>query len=348
MTSSFRRLLRIPLLLALSPVASATTWYVNGVSGRDSNNCMSATTACKTIGHAISLAHSGDLIRVAAATYKEHILIPVRLGIVGSGTSTTAIDGKGSTFGERLVVIAMGASVTLSQLAIRNSAGGGIYNAGTLIISNTTLNGNHIGLVCRTGGCKFTGGGIYNAGTLIISNTTLSGNSAGGACSKGCESEGGGIYNSSKLTISNSTLSGNSSLNCIVPIGCFPSGPGGGIFNDRGTVTLQNNIVANNTGENCSGTMTSYGYNLSTDPSCNFNNTGDLLADPKLGTLGYYGGPTQTIPLLSGSPAIDAGNPSGCTDGLGHLLKTDQRAMPRPDKEDKTGCDMGAYERQSD
>jgi hypothetical protein len=68
----------------------------------------------------------------------------------------------------------------------------------------------------------------------------------------------------------------------------------------------------------------------------------------RLGTLAYYGGPTQTIPLLSGSPAIDAGNPSGCTDRLGHLLKTDQRGLPRPDTEDKSGCDMGAYERQSD
>jgi hypothetical protein len=52
--------------------------------------------------------------------------------------------------------------------------------------------------------------------------------------------------------------------------------------------------------------------------------------------------------LLSGSPAIDAGNPNGCTDGNGNLLKTDQRGMPRPDKEDTGGCDMGAYERQSD
>ena len=60
------------------------------------------------------------------------------------------------------------------------------------------------------------------------------------------------------------------------------------------------------------------------------------------------GGPTQTIPLLPGSPAIDAGNPNGCTDSQGHLLKTDQRGMPRPDREDQTGCDMGAYERQCD
>jgi len=95
--------------------------------------------------------------------------------------------------------------------------------------------------------------------------------------------------------------------------------------------------------------MTSNGYNLSSDNTCDFNSTGDLNnTDPKLGQLGYYGGPTQTMPLLSGSPAIDAGNPNGCTDSHGHLLKTDQRGKPRPDKEDSGGCDMGAFERQKD
>jgi len=95
--------------------------------------------------------------------------------------------------------------------------------------------------------------------------------------------------------------------------------------------------------------MTSNGYNLSSDGYCNFSGTGDLNnTDPKLGQLGHHGGPTQTIPLLTGSPAIDAGNPSGCTDGQGHLLKTDQRGRPRHDKEDTSGCDMGAYERQKD
>jgi hypothetical protein len=67
-----------------------------------------------------------------------------------------------------------------------------------------------------------------------------------------------------------------------------------------------------------------------------------------LGPLQNNGGPTQTMALPSGSPAIDAGNPNGCTDNKGHLLKTDQRGMPRPDKEDSGGCDMGAYESQSD
>jgi hypothetical protein len=95
--------------------------------------------------------------------------------------------------------------------------------------------------------------------------------------------------------------------------------------------------------------MLSKGYNLSSDGSCNFNGRGDMNnINPMLGPLQNNGGPTQTQALLPGSPAIDAGNPSGCTDGLGHLLKTDQRGMPRPDTEDKSGCDMGAYERQSD
>jgi hypothetical protein len=127
-------------------------------------------------------------------------------------------------------------------------------------------------------------------------------------------------------------------------------GDGGGGISNYGTATIQNSIVANNSGGNCGGPLTSKSYNLSSDDSfCNFNNTGDLNStDPKLGTLGPYGGPTQTIPLLSGSPAIDAGNPRGCTDGRGHLLKTDQRGKPRPDTEDTRGCDMGACERQSD
>ncbi len=112
-------------------------------------------------------------------------------------------------------------------------------------------------------------------------------------------------------------------------------------------MTLQNSIVAKDS-PNCYGTMTSNGYNLSSDNTCNFDNIGDQNnTDSKLGMLGYYGGPTQTIPLLSGSPAMDAGNPSGCTDGKGKLLTTDQRGLPRPNKPETTGCDMGAYESQN-
>jgi len=87
-------LLTVALFLAVAAHALAsTTWYVNGVSGNDSSNCLSPSTACKTIGHAISLASSGDSLMVAAATYAEHLSISFSLRILGSGSTTTIIDG---------------------------------------------------------------------------------------------------------------------------------------------------------------------------------------------------------------------------------------------------------------
>jgi hypothetical protein len=276
----FRKLICVAALIWLAAIPTAlasTTWYVNGVSGSDSNNCMSTTTACKTIGHAISLASSGDSVRVAPATYTENLTISFNLKIIGAGAVTTIVDGGG-----RNKVVAIpnaGTVVTISGFTIRNGKASRFF-AGS-------------------------GGGINNYGTLTLINSTLSGNIAGSV---------GGIYG-------------------------------------FGTETLQNSIVAYNSPSqgNCDGTITSQGFNLSDDGSCDFDGPGDLNnTDPMLGPLQNNGGSTETQALISGSPAIDAGNPNGCTDGNGHLLKTDQRGKPRPDKEDTGGCDMGAYERQSD
>jgi hypothetical protein len=89
-------LLQMALCVALGSTALAsTTWYVNGVSGSNSNDCKSSTAACKTIGHAISLAVSGDSIMVAAATYTENLTIGISLKILGSGAPRTIIDGGG-------------------------------------------------------------------------------------------------------------------------------------------------------------------------------------------------------------------------------------------------------------
>ena len=111
---------------------------------------------------------------------------------------------------------------------------------------------------------------------------------------------------------------------------------GGAICNSNGTVNLYNTILARPaSGTNCWGTMTDYGYNLSSDNSAGFSAPGSLNnTDPKLGPLGDYGGPTLTMALLSGSPAIDGGNTATAP-------ATDQRGRSRPYG---TAADIGAFE----
>ena len=375
-------LLVIALFLAPAPTAIASnTWYVDGVKGNDSNDCKSSLTACKTIGGAISLASSRDSIIVAAATYTENLTIGFSLSLIGSGASATIIDGGGLN---RVVTISnAGAKVTLSGVTIRNGttpyAGGGIYNGGILSVIASTVSGNKVTNHCSYGTvCSGQGGGISNKGTLTISDSTISGNTAQISCNPLMRCvvhvDGGGIFNYGAMVMSNSTLASN-----IVGGAGFGIGTGGAISNQGSAIisnstlsgnsatggadgiknyqgqslALQNSIVARSSASSvspsCSGTVTSNGYNLSSDNTCIFGGPGDLNnINPQLGPLQNNGGTTQTMALLTGSPAIDAGNPNGCTDGNGNLLKTDQRGMPRPDLEDTLGCDMGAYESQSD
>lgn len=210
--------------------------------------------------------------------------------------------------------------------------GGGIFNAtgARLTIGNSTVSNNSVSITgCSVLNCGTGGGGIYNGGTLVVYNSTISGNYAWP------NGTGVGISSGGTATIRSSTLAGNVGV----------------VRGISGSATVENTILANGglQGRNCDGIVTSNGYNLSDDNSCNFTSTGDLNnTNPMLGPLQDNEGPTQTMALPFGSPAVDSGNPNGCTDGLGHLLKTDQRGEPRPDPEDTGGCDMGAYERQSD
>lgn len=378
------------LLCAHLPTALATTRYVNGVSGSDTDNCVSPVTACKTIGHAIAESAASDTIIVAAATYTENLTIAISLEVIGAGSENTIIDG-GSKAGV-IYISATSAHVTLSGVTLTHGktySGGGIYNVGTLTLVSSSVSGNHAygtgggidnsggtvtinnstvsnnGASLLTGPASAWGGGVFNSGTMYINSSTISGNGVFAFRSlRYAYAHGGGIYNTRAMHISNSTISGNSASGGTLAIGYLPEG--GGIWNSGallissstiagngaaigsgiyGGATLHNVIVANT----CSSALYSAGYNLSSDASCKLGGPGDLNnTNPKLSTLGSYGGPTQTIPLLSGSPAIDSGDPNGCTDSQGHLLTTDQRGYPRPDKEDKGGCDRGAYESQGD
>jgi hypothetical protein len=95
------------------------------------------------------------------------------------------------------------------------------------------------------------------------------------------------------------------------------------------------NTLLADTGDNCCGYITDLGHNLSSDDTCAFTNVGSMNnTDPKLGPLADNGGPTLTMALLPGSPAIDAGNTSLAP-------ATDQRGVPRPFS---LAADIGAFE----
>jgi predicted outer membrane repeat protein len=397
-------------LIMLSSPALAGTWYVDGANGDDGNNCKTRATACATIGHAISLAASGDTIQIAAATYQENLGIPFNLTLNGAKAATTIIDGTNSL---NVLTVGSGISLTLSNLTIEKgvgySGGGGVDNAGTLTVNNsifylnTALTGGAIlntgmAIISKTsfvGNTPYffghsascgaidnrsamtitastfdtnyalnnvtSGGAICNGGVLTITGSTFSNNSSSGNNA----GYGGAIFAyAGTLTVTNSTFSANAATTSggaiysqggTVQIGnsTFGNNPeniggGGALGNAGSSVLIQNSIVANSAnGGNCAGTITSDGYNLSSDGTCHFSSTGDLNnKSPKLGALNNNGGPTKTMALQKGSPALDAGNPAGCRDFSGNLLRTDQRGQPRPGGRETTGCDMGAYESQ--
>jgi len=269
--------------------------------------------------------------------------------LTGSMVSNNSATGGGGgiiNFGGLTVI---NSSITGNAGTHPSVGGGGIHNQGTLDVSNSTISGNSASSING-------GGGIFNGpvGTLFLEGTTISGNQApvgAGIANTGegalgnstisgnsASLSGGGIYHSSSavFVFINSTISSNSA-----------AGFGGGIAVANGPLGGENAIIANNTasslGPDCQGLVIIVGHNLiGSTAGCNFvagaNDKINVLAN--LGPLQNNGGPTQTHALLSGSPAIDAGNNADCP-------PTDQRGTARPLDGNSDGmriCDIGAFE----
>jgi len=145
----------------------------------------------------------------------------------GAGaTQVNLVTVSGNNASTVFTVIPGATSVVLAGLNIVGGnavQGGGINNAGTLMLSNSTVSGNSATSI--TSGVSTGGGGIFNSGTLTAQNSTVSGNSATAA---GASSMGGGVDNSGYLTLINSTIAGNS-------VTAGGAGFGGGIFTTGAT-----------------------------------------------------------------------------------------------------------------
>jgi parallel beta-helix repeat protein len=274
--------------------------------------------------------------------------------VLSSGTTTT-IQGPGANLlsvsgnDTSLVFdVVNGGSAALSGLTITGGNadyGGGVRNDGsTLTLTDCTLSGDSAtlqggGLANRFGGtttlygCTVSGnsaasgGGVSNlsAGTLSLVDTTISGNTASG--------QGGGLYNYATAALTNVTVAANSAAT------------GGGLVSSGSfaALTLTNTIVAaQKAGGDIAGALGDGStHNLIGDGSGmtgvsdgsqgNLVGTAQAPIDPRLAPLGDYGGPTLTMALRAGSPAIGGGGPGASTN--------DQRGFAR----DGDG-DIGAFQ----
>ena len=215
-------------------------------------------------------------------------------------------------------------------------AGGGIYNSSSnLALTDVTFSENSANF--GSGMANFSsspiltnvtfsnnlglngGGGMYNSSSNpILTNVTFSNNTA--------PYYGGGIYNeSSAPTLTNVTFVGNSGSH------------GGAVYNRNSNSTIHNAILWNNTAPNGAQIYNDTGSAVISNSVIEGGYEGGtniITTDPRLGVIAANGGFTETIPLLSGSSAINAGDDVYCP-------ALDQRGVTRPQGRH---CDIGAYE----
>jgi CSLREA domain-containing protein len=248
--------------------------------------------------------------------------------------------------------------------------GSALYNNGVLTVSRCTFTGNSTvgghgapsGFRRGAGGGGGGNGAIFNdfAGTLSLNNCTVAGNSAsGGTGGSGGSTAGGnggaarpGIVSAGTMTVTACTLSGNTGTGGAGGSGT-PAGTAGsvsgGLFQSSsgGSTTVRNTISAGNANSDAEGTFTSSGYNLIgvADFSSGFNGTADQKGTTaKLGPLQNNGGATDTMALLTGSPAIDKGKSFGLTTderGVGYKRTVDKSIANATNGD---GTDIGALE----
>jgi len=246
----------------------------------------------------------------------------------GSSLGGVAVGGGG-------ILVREGGSLTLLDTTVSNNqapVGGGIAAHGPVTINRSAIYLNTANMPASYQ--PFGGGLLVENADATITNTTFSGNAASG--------NGGGVMLSA---------TGGAAPTFVLNNVTIAYSQGSGLYVQGVTATTKNTLLANNsasTGPNCrvaGGSLVSGGNNLigniagcvlTGQQASDLVGTASAPIDPKLGPLSGSIGPTQTHPLLAGSPAIDAGNNATCR-------TYDQRSVARPQG---TRCDIGAYEKE--
>ena len=312
----------------------------------------------ETDGSSGLTSHGGHLLNLGTFTLEDAILDSGTAqnrggGIYHAGDGSLTVSNSEFTWnqadelGGGLYVGNSSTPVNLHKTYFRTNRagdGGGLAAESNIDITNSTFNFNYTN--GPDGGFN-DGGAIYLwlQAEATITNSTISNNQA--------DNGGGGLalFDQSKAYLANVTVTENTANNDLLN-----GGNGGGAFvTHQGQLRLKNSIIGGNSdlkssiledsAPDCAGTLTSDGYNLIGtlgtnavfNPLCFVDTTNNLIGvSPDLDSMNYS---LLVHGLLPNSPAINGGNPSGCTDYQANLLPYDQRGGLRRDR-----CDIGAYE----
>jgi CSLREA domain-containing protein len=345
------------LAVAIVPGTAAPQGQFGNVvvdTTRDGNDGECAKDCTLREAIAVADTSAGQFVQLPPGVYKL-TLGPLVLGndvVFGvgfggnqsAGARTTIIDARGAS---TVVTVSSGASAVVAGLTLTGgkaaSAGGAAQiPAGTqLSLYDTIIRDNSAGV---------RGGAIDNGGNLSLFHATVAGNtsgSGGGVASEEnsntaiqsstitgntASANGGGVTAAGSLSLQSTTIAGNTAA------------AGGGLYQEStpsASTLMINTLLGANGGGSCGGSINGVprnvtSHNLDADGTCLFASAAEgTSGNPRLAGLANNGGPTDTMALGAGSPAINAGDSQLCPAGSAN----DQRYATAVGV-----CDIGAFE----
>jgi hypothetical protein len=278
----------------------------------------------------------------------------VATGGPAGGTAATDLNGSGGSAQGGGIFISNATARLIRSTVSANVAEGASNSHFTSVRASQLGSGN--------------GGGLYvGTGNLTLTSTTVFANTAKGGSAFSCQSyphctggggaAGGGLYiNGASVSLAGVTLASNSALEGLAGGGTNGTSSGGGIAKLAGSLVSNVALIGNNEqdsgianhGDDVSGAISASHSLLSQTAGATITDDGGNLfnTDPQLDPAGlkFNGGPTQTVALQDGSPAIDKGDNAVCAAPVPNgLAKVDQRGFPRFRTGDEL-CDIGAFE----
>ncbi|MGA2847491.1 MAG: choice-of-anchor Q domain-containing protein [Terracidiphilus sp.] len=341
-----------------SGTATNCTAQANPSTGTDSSCSLRDALLNAAGAGSANITFSGSAFNAGTSATNTILLTNGTLNIPSSATITGPTNGSGFSLTNLVTVngnaassvFTIGSSVSgssISNLTItngNNQYGGGVNNSGGFAVIGSTISGN---------AATLGGAGIYNnGGSVTLEGDTISANVI---TSSNSGAAGGGILNQGSMSVLNSTFTGNT----ITSAG---TGTGGAIASPGSSMVLIANTISGNSADGSAGGVSFVGgsaasnlvgYNILSGNSAPApanvagpytEGGGDLVDVSNIGLAseGNYGGPTQTLVPLPGSPAICAINES--TTLIVPNLATDQRGDPMDPNCPSNFVDSGAVQ----